>query len=172
MSESLDCLYQQLLSDDDSLVLAAARTIAAVDRAAACDRLIPFLTSPKRLTRTAAALALRDLADTTTVEPLIAAIKQLQPYEGRETLVYALQTVDCSAHFRFLFSLALNGTYVEQNHALDILFEQEFWYTLDDLTEAQAELDAYAARSDRPADTQLLIDDLAELLDDLREQTE
>lgn len=171
MLQSLEQLYEQLLSDDGSLALDAAQAIAAADPAAARDRLVPFLTSSKRLARNAAALALRDLADDTTVEPLIAAIQQLHPYEDRETLAYALQTVDCSAHLRFLFTLVLNGTYVEQNHALDILFDQEFWYTQEDLTEMHTELDAYAARTDRPPDTQLLIDDLANLLADLREQT-
>ncbi len=132
--------------------------------------LLPLLGSPLAQTRDAVALALRDIADNAAVEPLVAAIRSPATAGHRGTLVYALETHDCSGYFLFVFDLALNDTYEVQNHALTILNAQQFWYDQGDLDTAQARLNAYAARHDRPAGTDALVTDLQVLLTDLRHQ--
>jgi chromosomal replication initiation ATPase DnaA len=120
------------------------------------------------LTRRAVAWALADIGDAFAVPFLVAAIEDPLTERTRGSLVYALQYHDCATLFLFLFDLALNGTYEVQNHALSILYEQTFFFTDADLDATQRQLDAYASRTDRDPDTDLLIADLQELLDDLR----
>ena len=164
-------LQHDMQSDDWATARRAADALAELGGADAVTILIPCLASPSPVTRNAAAIALRDIGDNAAREPLIRAITDPLTQGDRGTLVRALQTLDCSACLRFLFQLALTETFEVQNHALQILYEQEFWYTREDLVEMEAELEGYAQREDRPPDTDLLIKDLAALLDDLRQQT-
>ena len=165
---SLKELKQDILSDDWKTALAASDALAQIGGKAALDILLPLLSSPASWTRNAAALGLRDIGDNAAVEPLVHAISALGPQDDRGTLVYALQSLDCSRQFRFLFDLTLCDVFELQNHALAILKEQEFQYAQADITEAQDKLDIYGRRKDRPAGTDLLIRDLQVLLDHLR----
>ena len=168
---SLAQLEQDIQSDDWATALAASDALAAIGGADVLEILIPLLSSPSRWTRNAAALALREIGDNAAREPLIRAIADPLTQEDRGALVRALQPLDCSDYLRLLFHLALTGTFEVQNHALHILYDQVFWYTQNDLVEMQAELETYAQRQGRRPDTDLLINDLAALLDDLRQQT-
>ncbi len=167
MTKSLTDLQQEIQSDDWEAARSAADALADYG-AVALPVLLPLLRSESAHTRSAVALALRAIADDTAVEPLVQAIRDPLPAGRRGTLVYALETHDCSAYFPFLFELVLSDTFEVQNHALTLLHEQQFWYDMSDLEIAQAQLEAYIRRQDRAAGTDVLIAELQALLADLR----
>ncbi len=171
MTKSLTHLQQAIQSDDWETARSAADALAEYG-SAAVPVLLPLLQSESGQTRNAIALALRDIADNTAVEPLVQAIRNPATAGNRGTLVYALETHDCSDYFLFLFNLTLNDTFEVQNHALTILYQQQFWYTLADLDTAQTQLAAYIQRQDRPVESEVLITDLQALLADLRQQAQ
>ena len=112
-------------------------------------QLVSLLGSSDGAVRNGAALRLRDLQDNRAVEPLFQAIHVAANINNRGTLVYALQTLDCSEHFTDLFQLALHGNYEDQCMALIILEEQEF--AADDAQLAKASEDLLAFLANPPA---------------------
>ncbi len=171
----IEALFRQLAEADEwSDRVEAADELGANGGAAIVARLVALLDSPTWHTREAAALALRNISDDTAISPLCAAVRDPRFIGRSGTMVYALQTHDCSHILRFLFSLALDpdGTYEVQHHALTILSEQQFWYTLDDLEAMHLELAAYARRTERDEWTDTIIRILRGLLDDLQPSDE
>jgi hypothetical protein len=165
--ERLTELHEAIQSGDWNMAIAASAELVEIGGPDVLALLIRLLQSPSHRTRNAAACGLRDIADNAALEPLKAAVldPKLKGYNG--TLMYALETLDCSRELRFLFSVALAQDFEVQNHALTILSQQQFWYTANDLKEMQLELDAFAGRTDRRPETDILINDLRGLLDDL-----
>jgi len=102
--------------------------------------LLRNLASPRPRTRDTAALALRDLGDNRAVAPLIRAIRKPTNAGFIGTLVYSLQTLDCSKQFLFLFNLALKTDYEPCCMALMILREQHFRTTKQQLQAAAKKL--------------------------------
>ena len=74
-------------------------------------------------------MARRGIGDNAAREPHIRAMTDPLTHADRGTLVRALQPLDCSGCLRFFVQLTLTDTFEVQNHALQILYEQEFWYT-------------------------------------------
>ena len=111
-------------------------------------KLVSLLGSSDGAVRNGAAVRLRNLQDNRAVEPLFQAINVAANINNRGTLVYALQTLDCSEHFTDLFQLALHGNY-EVHMALIILEEQEF--AADDAQLAKASEDLLAFLANPPA---------------------
>ncbi len=107
------------------------------------ESLLPLLASPEPAIRHEAALKLRDLGNNAAVEPLFAAIINPANVNHRGTLVYALQTLDCSNYFSQLFDLALFGGYEVQCGALTILEEQTMRTSLTELKDAETKLSTY-----------------------------
>lgn len=81
------------------------------------------------MTRKTAAVALCAIGDNAAREPRIRAMTDPLTHADRGTIVRALQPLDYSGCLRFLVQLTLTDTCEVQNHALQILYEQEFWYT-------------------------------------------
>jgi hypothetical protein len=160
-------LLAEIQSEDWETAREAAHVLAEYGRDALLG-LLPLLKSASVLTRRATMLALRDIGDAFAVPFLVAAIEDPLTSETHGSMAYALRYHDCANLFLFLFNLALNGTYEAQNHALSILYDQTFFFTDADLDTTQRQLDDYASRTDRDPDTDLLIADLQDLLDDLR----
>ncbi len=98
--------------------------------------LIALLKSKDGKVRNASTLALREIGDDIAVEPLFAASHDPANVENRSTLVYALETLDCSGHFIDVVKLAVFGKADVQMSALVILAEQGFYMDDDDLAEA------------------------------------
>jgi HEAT repeat protein len=167
IDEEHAALLAEIQSEDWDRALDAADRLAEYG-AAALPGLLPLLKNPSVETRRATALALRAIGHDFAVPFLVAAIDDPLNEDIRGSLAYALQTHDCAHLFLFLFRLALDRIYEVQNHAYAILFEQEFWFAETDVDSAQAQLDQYAGRTDRGPDSDLLIADLREVLNDLR----
>ena len=168
IDEKHAALLAEIQSEDWDRALDAADRLAEYG-AAALPGLLPLLKSLSDWTRRATTLALRDIGHDFSVPFLVAAIDDPLNDDIRGSLVYALQTHDCAHLFLFLFRLALDRIFEVQNHAYTILFDQEFWFAETDLASAQAQLDQYASRTNRDPDSDLLIADLQDLLNDLCE---
>ncbi|MCX7004345.1 MAG: hypothetical protein NTV22_13875 [bacterium] len=80
------------------------------------------------------------MGDNRAVAPLIRAIRKPTNVGFIGTLVYSLQTLDCSKHFTFLFNLALNADYEPCCMALMILQEKRFRTTKQQLQAAAKKL--------------------------------
>lgn len=112
----------------------AGNKLAAIRGQEVIDFLIDLLNSDEPRIRNIAALALRDIGDNQAVEPLYKAIFRKENENNRGTLVYALQTLDCSDKLTELFDLLFYGNFEVKMGASTILDEQEFEFTREDIT--------------------------------------
>jgi len=95
-----------------------------------------LLKSDNGLIRNRISLLLRELKDDSVVEYLFEAIKGPKNSKNRSTMVYALETLDCRGHFLDLIELALASRLDVQCAALNILEEQRFLVTYNELNVA------------------------------------
>ena len=134
------------------------------------DSLIRLLASHDPAIRNDAALELRELGDAAAVGPLLTAAEKPANANDRGTLIYALQTLDCSSHFARLFDLALTGSYEVQCHALSILENQRMQATSLEVATAREKLEAYSPPGHvSEEDAELLCDELRTILRRLEE---
>jgi hypothetical protein len=95
--------------------------------------LVSFLPGSDVLLRNRAAIALHDLADNRALEPLLQAIFNKENENYRGTLVYALDTLDCSHLLVSLFDLLFFGNAEVKMGAMSVLDNQIFEFDSDDL---------------------------------------
>jgi len=98
-------------------------------------QLINLLESENPSTRNTSALKLRVLKDNRAIEPLLKAIFKVENKEDNGTLVYALQTLDCKHKLVELFKVLFYQGYEAKVMAHQILDEQIFEFTKNDLLE-------------------------------------
>ena len=99
--------------------------------------LISLLSSKNPLTRNEAALALKDRQENSALEPLLAAIFKKENHGYNGTMVYALESLDCSKKLKEVFQILFYETYESKMSAYSILSNQEFEFTEQDLFEIQ-----------------------------------
>jgi hypothetical protein len=157
-------LRGDLNSDIWDTALAAAEGLGRLNTPAARAALIQGLGSDSGTTRNCAALAIRDAQWQEAVPALVEAILKPANARNRGTLVYALEVMDCSQHFSFLFRLALEGNLECRSHALGILWNGGFRVSDEEIEEARGLLQDHLASPARRDDDPLLFSDLAELL--------
>lgn len=131
-------LITRILLGDWQEKVGAADELARIASPEVVDLLSDLLSSSDGKIRNAAALALREIGDSTAVRPLLDAIQTPANQNNRSTLVYALETLDCSRHFIDIFQLALSSKFDVQMSALSILDEQGFWVSSEDISKASA----------------------------------
>ncbi|NVN90913.1 MAG: HEAT repeat domain-containing protein [Desulfuromonadales bacterium] len=136
--EKIDELLSLLENGDWDEALHASDMLANIADSYITKRLIEFLNNPRPDTRNAAALALRDIGDDTATEPLLRAINKPENHDNRSTMVYALENLNCSCHFIDIFMLALAPKEDVRLSALNILHEQNFWISDEDLDQARS----------------------------------
>ena len=95
LNNEITTLKSKIQSNDPEALIAIKRLIE-LDRDTAIDYLITLLDSTNPSFRNFSALGLRDLADNKALEPLFKAISKVENVNSRGTLVYALETLDCS----------------------------------------------------------------------------
>lgn len=88
--------------------------------------------------RNSAALKLRAIADSRAVEPLLLAITKKENLNYNGTLVYALQTLDCSRKLKELFEILFYQGYEAKMGAMGVLNEQIFEFDSEELLEIKA----------------------------------
>jgi HEAT repeat protein len=110
--------------------------------------LISLLSSRNPVIRDRAALGLHELKDNTAVEHLFKAISRPENVNHRGTLVYALESMDCSGKLVEVFDLLFYGNAEVKMGAEAILDEQEFEFTRNDLLNIQLKWQQVQANPD------------------------
>jgi HEAT repeat protein len=106
--------------------LLASDNVAKIYGKSAVPSLILLIESRDVKVRDAAALALREIGDSTAVDPLFEAVKNPLNSQARSTLVYALEALDCREHFLDVVALVLADKADVRIAAMTILQEQGF----------------------------------------------
>jgi hypothetical protein len=94
---------------------------------------VSFLAGTDVLLRNRASIGLHDLGDSRAVEPLMKAILRKENENYRGTMVYALDTLDCSALLPHLFDLLFYGNAEVRMRAASVLDHQIFEFDSADL---------------------------------------
>lgn len=129
-------------------------------------KLLNDLKSTNSTIRNKAAMRVADIGDERAKEYLIDAINVPQNKNNRGTLIHALSNFDCFDLFPFLFDLSITGNYEVSFEASNILFEQDFIISDEELKNAKAKLLEYQKRDNLPEHSETLITELTELLND------
>lgn len=128
------------------------------------DDLLSALQSNDPSQRHHAALQLEGFSET-AIDALFKTIARPENRNHIGTLVYVLRLFNCESHFTDLFELALNGNFEVQNHALFILWRQNFAVTAEQLKAAGEALNSLQERDNLTADDiKLLRKDLQSIL--------
>jgi HEAT repeat protein len=146
--------------------LSAADELGAASSSLADTILIEGLSSTSPRVRNASAIAIKDNETKNALPALVKAISKPENINSRGTLVSALEAMDCSELFMFLFRLALDANYECKMGATDVLAEQEFYIDDNDIALAKSMLSARESSNDNE-ENKALFSWLEELLEDL-----
>ncbi|NGN97619.1 HEAT repeat domain-containing protein [Grimontia sp. S25] len=129
----VETLKDQFLCSDWDSLLKTSDKLVDIGGDAVSLFFIECLDSVNADVRNGAALALRDIGDKRAVDPLIEGV--LNPVDPKRcaTLAYALETHDCSSKFLDVFRILFYSNYECKWSALNILNEQKFSFTDEDL---------------------------------------
>ncbi|MCR5887311.1 HEAT repeat domain-containing protein [Hymenobacter sp. J193] len=142
-------LQALIFSDDDEAADDAFEELTALGGEEMFQFLLQLLETDKPLLRNSAASSLRDLADQRAVQPLLAAIQKPANHGRNGTLVYALATHDCRHLLKDLCLIVFYQGYEAKHMALDILEEQEFVYSEEDVKEIRRLWEQVRQKPDR-----------------------
>ncbi len=137
MNPEIKQLKKDILSDNWDIILLASDGLAEIGGEKVVTFLISLLSSENPLTRNGSALALRKIGSNSALEPLLAAIFKKENHGYNGTMVYALESLDCSKKLKEIFQILFYETYESKMSAYSILSNQEFEFTKRDLFEIQ-----------------------------------
>ena len=140
---------KDIVSDDWETRMAASDFLSENGTPEVKGFLISLLSSSEQLTRDAAALAIREIGDNNAINPLLTAIFKKENIHNNGTLVYALQTLDCSKKLKELFEILFYHDYEAQVMADMILDKQEFEFTKQDILDIEAEWEGIKIHSEK-----------------------
>jgi hypothetical protein len=126
-------LKKDLFSDNWDTAKSASDGLAEIGSPEVINFFISLLEQDNANIRNVAALGLRKLSDNQALEPLFRAINKKENENNRGTMVYALQTLDCSHKLPELFDLLFYGNFEVKMGVSVILDEQTFEFTRQDL---------------------------------------
>lgn len=87
--------------------------------------------------RNKAALVLKDRKEIKALEPLLTAIFKKENHNYNGTMVYALESLDCSKKLKEIFEILFYESYEAKISAYEILCNQTFEFTKQDIIEIQ-----------------------------------
>ena len=134
----IEQLKKYIFSDDQRLVKAARDRLGEIGGDEVVEFLIPLLESDDPGIRDTAAQALSDIKDSRAVDPLLAAILKDVASEDNDTLVFALEFLDCSLKLKEMFQILLYGSYMSKLSAYNILSDQVFDFSEQDVADIKA----------------------------------
>ena len=137
LKTEIEELKENIFSEDWELVKSSADKLGEIGGEKVVDFLISLLLLDNSGIRNRAALALEDIKDNRAVEPLLNAIFKKENHNYNGTLVYALESLDCSGKLKEIFRILIYETYEAKMVADTILSEQKFDFNDDDLIEIQ-----------------------------------
>ena len=132
-NEEIDYLKKNIFSDDWELVKKSARRLGKLGGKDITDFLISLLEQSNSGIRNRAALALEEIRDDKALKPLLKSIKKKKNFNYNGTMVFALESLDCSKHLIEIFEILFYQTYESKMSAMSILDTQIFEFTKDDL---------------------------------------
>lgn len=136
--EEINQLKQAVLSDDWEIVQAAVIHLGKIGGDEVTLFLISVLESDDAGLRNCSALELASIKDNRAVEPLLKAILKKENHNRNGTMVFALQSLDCSNKLKEIFQIIFFETFEAKMGAYSILSEQEFYFKDEDLLEIKA----------------------------------
>jgi hypothetical protein len=137
LNPEIEQLKKDILSDNWDLILLASNRLSKIGGEKVVTFLISLLSSENPLTRNGVALALKNIQDNRALEPLLAAIFKKENHAYNGTMVYALESLDCSKKLKEIFQILFYETFESKMSAYSILSNQEFKFTEQDLFEIQ-----------------------------------
>ena len=131
----IEQLKKDVFSDDWELVKSSANRLGKIGGDEVVDFLISLITLDNSDIRNRAALALEDIKDNRALEPLLTAIFKKENHNYNGTMVFALESLDCSQKLNEIFKILFFETYESKISAFAILCDQIFDFTDKDLLE-------------------------------------
>ncbi len=131
--EEIDQLKKNIFSDDWELVKSSADRLGEIGGTEITDFLISLLSSDNSGIRNSASLALKEIKDNRAVEPLLKAIFKKKNHNHNGTMVFALESHDCSEKLKEIFKILYYETYEAKMSAYAILDKQIFTFAKEDL---------------------------------------
>lgn len=136
--EEINQLKRDVLSEDWETVKTSAKRLGEIGGDEVTLFLISLLKSDDTGLRNCAALQLERIKDNRAVEPLLEAIFRKENHNRNGTMVFALESLDCSEKLKEIFRILFFETFEAKMSAYSILSEQEFYFTEEDLLEIKA----------------------------------
>ena len=130
-------LQKNIFSDDWETVKLAGNRLGKIGGKEVVDFLISLLSLDNSGIRNRAALALEEIKDSRAVEPLLNSIFKKENHDYNGTMVFALESLDCSKKLKEIFRILFFETYEAKISAYEILFDQTFDFSKDDIIEIQ-----------------------------------
>ena len=130
-------LQKDIFSDDWETVKSAGNRLGKIGGKEVVDFLISLLSLDNSSIRDRAALALEEIKDSRAVEPLLNSILKKENHNFNGTMVFALESLDCSKKLKDIFRILFFESYECKISAYEILFDQVFDFTKDDIIEIQ-----------------------------------
>ena len=133
----IEKLKKDIFSDDWELVKSSANRLGEIGGDDVVDFLISLISLDDSSIRNRAALALEQIKDNRALEPLLIAILKKENHNYNGTMVFALESLDCSRKLKEIFRILFYETYEAKLSANAILSEQIFEFTEQDLLDIQ-----------------------------------
>jgi HEAT repeat protein len=133
----IEYLKKEIISDNPENIEAVQSRLVEIGGKEIVDFLIKLIDQENPNIRNRAAIVLEEIKDNSAVEPLLNAIFKKENYNNTGTLVFALEALDCSQKLKEVFKILFFESYESKLHAYNILSEQEFEFTVNDLIEVQ-----------------------------------
>ena len=130
-------LQKDIFSDDWETVKLAGNRLGKIGGKEVVDFLISLLNLDNSGIRNRAALALEEIKDSRAVEALLIAIFKKENHDYNGTMVFALESLDCSKKLKEIFRILFFDTYEAKISAYEIVFDQVFDFTKEDIIEVQ-----------------------------------
>lgn len=163
-SSDIEQLKKDLFSDDWKLMQASSEQLRDIGGEEVFHFFIDCLDlgNSRNRTRNIAALRLKEIGDNRALEPLLAAILKKENINYNGTLVYALSGLDCTHKLCELFEMLFYHGYEAKLGAYNIISEQIFEFTRQDILSIASEWEDLKKTPERcPAfnDAKALIED-------------
>lgn len=161
MSENeIEELKKKIYSDDTNIVSSSAKRLAKIGGIEVADFLISLLNLNSPRIRNCAALALADMQENRSVDPLLTAIFKEENKNYTGTLVYALSELDCSQKLLDIFRILFYESYHCKWNAFGILDEQSFEFFDEDLLKIEMMWEDCKANPEKCPDYEKTKDDI------------
>ena len=134
-NQDIEQLKQNILSNNTKIAKSAADKLSQIGGDDITCFLMSLIELDNSRIRDIAAIALSDINDNRALEPLLKAIFKKENHNQNGTLVYALESLDCSKNLKDIFKILFYETFEAKIGAYTILTEQTFEFTENDLVE-------------------------------------